>query len=129
AGEVPVYFDILLSAQEFVRGNRLKALAVTSRERVPQFPDVPTVIEQGIDDFELYSWFGIVVPSDVPDSIVNKLNGAINQAMQTPEFKKQIESLSALPIGGEPAVFQKMMEDDAKLWADIIDKAGLKIEQ
>lgn len=129
AGEVPVYFDILLSAQEFVRAKRLKPLAVTSRERVPQFPDVPTVIEQGIDNFELYSWFGIVVPSDVPDAIVDKLNEAINTAMQTPQFKRQIESLSALPIGGEPEVFQGMIEADAELWARIIKEAGLTIEQ
>src|SRR5690606_33868899 len=87
AGEVPVTFDILLSSQHLVRSGRLKPLGMTSDERLPQFPDVPTFIEQGIEGFELYSWFGIVVPSDVPDAIVKRLNAGINEAMQTPEFK------------------------------------------
>lgn len=128
SGEVPVYFDILMSAQGKLHGGRLKPLAVTSRERVPQFPDIPTVIEQGVEGFELYSWFGIVVPSDVPDAVVKRLNEGINNAMSSAEFKKQLDSLAAIPIGGSPDVFQKMIESDTELWARIILKAGIKMQ-
>lgn len=128
AGEVPVYFDILMSAQGKLHGGRLKPLAVTSHERVPQFPDIPTVIEQGVAGFELYSWFGIVVPSDVPDSIVKRLNDGINKAMSSSEIKKQLDSLAAIPIGGSPEVFQNMIESDTELWSTIIRKAGIKMQ-
>lgn len=128
AGEVPVYFDILLSSQGLLRSDRLKPLGVTSLERVAQFPDIPTVVEQGIDGFELYSWFGIVVPSDVPDTVVKRLNEGINSAMTSPEFKKQLDSLAAMPIGGGPEVFQAMIESEAELWSKIIREANIKLE-
>ncbi|GAA5236986.1 tripartite tricarboxylate transporter substrate binding protein [Verticiella sediminum] len=128
SGEVPVYFDILLSAQNLVRTGKLKPLAVTSAERLAQFPNVPTVMEQGVADFELYSWFGIVVPSDVPDAVVERLNEAVNEAMRTPAFARQLETLAALPIGGEAAEFQAMIEQDTELWGRTIEKAGITLE-
>ncbi len=128
AGEVPVYFDILFSAQSLVKGGKLKPLGVTSLERMPQFPDVPTLDEQGIKGFELYSWFGIVVPSGVPDAVVDRLNRAVNDAMKTPAFRKQIETLAALPIGGPPQAFQIMIVNDYNMWGRTIRKAGIRLD-
>ena len=128
AGEVPVYFDILFSAQSLVKSGKLKPLGVTSLERMQQFPDVPTLDEQGIKGFELYSWFGIVVPSGVPDAVVDRLNRAVNDAMKTPAFKKQIETLAALPIGGPAQAFQDMIVNDYNMWGRTIKKAGIKLD-
>ncbi|RYF18035.1 MAG: tripartite tricarboxylate transporter substrate binding protein [Comamonadaceae bacterium] len=128
AGEVPAYFDIEFSAQSMLKSGRLRSLGVTALQRSPQFPDVPTLDEQGIKGFELYSWFGIVAKAGTPDTVVAKLNAAINTAMEQPEFKERLEALGAQRIGGSPAVFQKMINDDAKLWSDVIRKAKIQMD-
>lgn len=128
AGEIPVYFDIQFSAQSLLKAGKLKALGVTSKERSPQFPGVPTLAEQGVKDFELNSWFGIVVPSDVPDAIVNRLNQAVNGAMDTPSFKQQLDRLGAFPMGGSATSFQLMMEKEAAMWGPIIKRSGISLE-
>ena len=128
SGEVPVYFDIMMSAQGFVKSGKLKALGVTSLERMPQFREVPTLHEQGLKDFELYSWFGIVARTGTPDAIVNKLNESINKVMQAPGFKERVTAQGSLPIGGSPQVFQKMIEKDNAVWGKVIKEAGIKFE-
>lgn len=128
AGEVPVHFDIEFSAQSLLKSGRLRSLGVTALKRSPQFPDVPTLDEQGIKGFELYSWFGIVVPTGTPDAVVTRLNQAINQAMQTPEFKQRLAALGAEQIGGSSAAFQKMIDDDNKLWGEVIKKANIQVD-
>jgi tripartite-type tricarboxylate transporter receptor subunit TctC len=128
AGEVQLYFDIQFSAQALVKSGKLKALGVTGRERSPQFPQVPTLIEQGVKDFELYSWFGIVVPSDVPDAIVQRLNEAANQAMETPAFKEQLQALGATSMRGSPQSFRALMERETLMWRDTIKRAGITLD-
>ena len=128
AGQVPVHFDIEFSVAPLLKGGRLRSIGVTSLQRSPQFPDVPTLDEQGIKGFELYSTFGIVARASTPDAIVDKLNQAINQVMETPEFKQRLAALGAEKIGGKPAVFQKMIEDDYKLWGEVIRKAEIKVD-
>jgi tripartite-type tricarboxylate transporter receptor subunit TctC len=128
AGEVPVHFDIEFSAQQLLKSGRLRSLGVTALQRSPQFPDVPTLDEQGIKGFELYSWFGIVVRTGTPDAVVTRLNQAINQVMETAEFKQRLAALGAQKIGGRPAVFQKMINDDYQLWGDVIRKANIKVD-
>jgi tripartite-type tricarboxylate transporter receptor subunit TctC len=128
SGEVPVYFDIMFSSQGFLKGGKLKSLGVTSLERMPQFPDVPTLHEQGLTGFELYSWFGIVVPSSVPDPIVAKLNEAINKVMQAPGFAERVTSQGSLPIGGSAQTFQKMIEKDYAVWGKVIKEAKIKLD-
>lgn len=128
AGEVPVYFDIQFSAQSLLKAGKLKALGVTSKERSPQFPNVPTLIEQGVKDFELYSWFGIVVPSNVPDAVVDRLNRAVNRAMEVPSFKEQLDRLGAFPMGGTATSFQAMMDKEASMWGPIIKRTGITLQ-
>lgn len=126
--EVPVYFDIEFSAQSMLKTGKLRSLGVTSLERSPQFPDVPTLDEQGIKGFELYSWFGIVARIGTPDAIVQKLNASINEVMGEPDFKSRLAALGAQPIGGSPAVFQKMIESDYQVWGSVIKKANIQLD-
>jgi tripartite-type tricarboxylate transporter receptor subunit TctC len=128
AGVVPVHFDIEFSVQSLLKSGRLRSLGVTAMQRSPQFPDVPTLDEQGIKGFELYSWFGIVARSGTPDAIVTKLNQAINQVMDTPDFNQRLVALGAQKIGGAPGVFQKMIQDDYQLWGEVIRKANIKVD-
>ncbi|WP_077003078.1 tripartite tricarboxylate transporter substrate binding protein [Variovorax sp. KK3] len=128
ANEVPVYFDIEFSAQSMLKSGKLRSLGVTALERSPQFPDVPTLHEQGVKNFELYSWFGIVARTGTPDAVVQKLNAAINEVMAGADFKSRLDALGAQPIGGKPAVFQKMIESDYALWGDVIKKAKIQLD-
>ncbi|MDX3905117.1 MAG: tripartite tricarboxylate transporter substrate binding protein [Pigmentiphaga sp.] len=128
AGDVPVHFDIEFSVQPLLKSGRLRSLGVTALKRSPQFPDVPTLDEQGVKGFELYSWFGIVARTGTPDSVVNRLNQAINRVMETPAFKERLAALGAEKIGGPPRAFEKMIKDDYRLWGDVIRKANIKID-
>jgi tripartite-type tricarboxylate transporter receptor subunit TctC len=128
AGDVPVYFDIEFSCRSMLQAGRLRSLGVTALHRSPEFPAVPTLDEQGVKGFELYSWFGIVARAATPDGIVQRLNAAINQVMGTREFNSRLSALGAQKIGGAPSVFQKLIVDDAKLWGDVIRKAHIQID-
>jgi len=128
SGEVPVHFDIEFSVQPLLKAGRLRSLGVTSLKRSPQFPDVPTLDEQGLKGFELYSWFGIVARTGTPDGVVAKLNRAINQVMEMPAFKERLALLGAEKIGGPPEAFEKMIQDDYRLWGEVIRKAHIRVD-
>jgi len=124
-GQVDVYFDILFSSTTLVKGGKLKALGVTTLQRVDTFPDVPTLDEQGVKGYELYSWFGIVAAGATPDSVIRQLNEAANKALQQPAVRERLSSLGASPIGGPPEVYQKMIRDDYEIWGRTIRAAGI----
>ena len=124
-GQVDVYFDILFSSTTLVKGGKLKALGVTTLQRVDTFPDVPTLDEQGVKGYELYSWFGIVAASATPDSVIRQLNEAANKALQQPAVRERLSSLGASPIGGPPKWYQTMIRDDYERWCRTIRAAGI----
>lgn len=127
-GQVDLYFDALLSAYPMIKGGKLKALGVTSLSRVEALPDVPTLDEQGVKGFELYSWFGVVARSETPNAIVARLNEAINKVLQTPSVRERIAAPGAVPIGGGPQVFQKMIESDYEMWGKVIRSVGISLD-
>jgi len=128
SGQVQVYIDLVLSAQSHVRAGTLKALGVTTKTRLVEFPDIPTVEEQGIKDFEVTSWFGIVARADAPDAVVVRLNAAVDKVLQTAEIRKRFVSMGAMPIGGSPHVFQEMIETEHRMWGPVISAAGISLE-
>lgn len=127
-GEVTVYFDIQFSAQALLKSGKLKTLGVTADRRSPQFPDVPTLAEQGIEGVEAWSKFGLVVRNGTPDAVVARLNAAINAVMATPAFVAQIDKLGATPVGGTAAAYQKVLEQDTERWGKVIREAGIRLD-
>jgi tripartite-type tricarboxylate transporter receptor subunit TctC len=124
-GQVDVYFDIMFSAATLVKAGKLKALGVTGLQRADTFPEVPTLDEQGVKGFELYSTFGVVAHAGTPDTIVSRLNEAINKVLATPSVRARLATLGATPIGGPPQAFQKMIDDDYNNWGKVIRAAGI----
>lgn len=124
-GQVDVYFDILFSSTTLVKGGKLKALGVTALQRVETFPEVPTLDEQGVKGYELYSWFGVVAPAATPDSVVRQLNDAADKVLQSSLVRERLASLGASPIGGPAQVYQKMIADDYEIWGRTIRAAGI----
>lgn len=127
-GHVDVHFDILFSAESLAKSGKLKPIGQTGLVRSEKFPDVPTLDEQGIKGYELYSWFGIVMRSEVPDDVVARLNAAIQQVLDTPAVHERILATGATIVGGPPGVFQAMIEKDDDTWGRAIAKAGITPE-
>lgn len=96
-GEVPITVDSLGASAGHIAGGKLRALAITSRERSPRLPDVPTMMELGLDKREWVAWYAFMAPKGTPDEIVQRLNGAINQALQEEAIANRIRDLGASP--------------------------------
>jgi tripartite-type tricarboxylate transporter receptor subunit TctC len=111
-----------------VQSGKLRALAVTSSERLPALPNVPTFAEEGFPNMSVGSWVGLVAKSGTPSSTIDKLNRALNDALRTPEVRKGLATLQSDPVGGTPEQFGKKLVEDAALWKRIIKEANITLE-
>jgi len=127
AGQVDLYFDVAISAQGLVQQGQVRAIGVVGKERLAQFPNVPTLAEQGLSDFDVASWFGLVGRAAVPDDVVKTLNVAVNKVLATPQFKEKIATLGGLPFGGSPEDFRKRYTEEYEMWGRVIPGTGLKL--
>jgi tripartite-type tricarboxylate transporter receptor subunit TctC len=125
AGNVQMTFEGTSVLLPLIQAGRLRALAVTTPKRIPQLPDVPTMVESGFADFVSTSWTGLLAPVHTPGPIVEKLNAAINAGLQTPELKTALERLGNAPLGGTPADFTKVIKADLAKWSPIVKSLGL----
>ena len=124
AGRVAFMFHSLPAAVQQVKAGRLRALAVTSVRRTPAAPDVPTVAESGLPDFEVSSWYGVVGPAGLPVEVVARLNADINKALLEPELKERMTSLGIEGTPGTPADFTEFLKRDIARWAKVIKDSG-----
>ena len=128
SGEVPVYFDILLSSQPFLASGRLKSLGVSSKERVPQFPNVKTFAEQGIKGLEIAAWFGVVVKSGTPEPVIQSLSQAMNKVVRSSAFSARANELGATAVGGTPESFQATIAQDTATWGRLIKEKNIRVD-
>jgi tripartite-type tricarboxylate transporter receptor subunit TctC len=127
-GEVPVYFDILMSSQSFLASGKLKSLGVSSKERVPQFPNVRTFGEQGIKGLEVYAWFGLAVKTGTAEPAVQALNQALNKVVRSAQFVSRAKELGATAVGGTPEGFQATIAEDMETWGRLIKAKNIRVE-
>jgi tripartite-type tricarboxylate transporter receptor subunit TctC len=128
SGEVDVGFDIPSSALPHIKSGKLRPLAVTTKSRSNVLPDVPTVAEQGLPDFEVTGWFGILAPAGTPPGVVARLNKEVNAVLGEPDVKERLQSLGVEPASGSPADFGKLIESETRRYGDAIRKLGIKAE-
>jgi tripartite-type tricarboxylate transporter receptor subunit TctC len=126
-GQVQVMFATMSSSIEYVRGGKLRALAVTTRTRSPVLPDIPTVAEF-VPGYESSFWTGVGAPKNTPAEIVDKLNKEINAALADPKMKARLAELGATVLPGSPADFGKLLADETEKWAKVVKFAGIKPE-
>lgn len=124
-GHVPLMFDLLATARQNVQAGKLKALAVTSRERSPLLPSVPTARESGLPGYEVTAWFGIFAPAGTPEPVVNRLNTEITAVLQAAEMQKRLRELGAEPETLAPAAYNRYVREESAKWTEIVRKAGL----
>ncbi|HET9652498.1 MAG TPA: tripartite tricarboxylate transporter substrate binding protein [Usitatibacter sp.] len=127
AGQVQVMFDNLPSSAPQIRAGRLRALGMTTAQREPSMPDVPTVGET-VPGYEATAWFGIGMPKGTPREIVEKVNAEVNRALADPGMQKKLAELGGRPIPGTPDDFQKTIEDETAKWAKVVTASGAKVE-
>lgn len=109
-----------------IQAGKLKGLAVTSKERFPLLPDVPTAIEQGVD-VEATVWFAIVGPARLPAPIVNQLNAEINAIIASPDVRQRLQQYGATAAGGTPQALASQMAGDTAKWKQVIDSARITL--
>jgi tripartite-type tricarboxylate transporter receptor subunit TctC len=127
AGTVDVLFDNLPSSIEFIRGGKLRALAVTTDKRNAALPDVPTVADT-VPGYEASAWFGIGAPKNTPPDVIAKLNKAVNDALADPKMQAKLADLGGIPMPGTPADFGKVMADETAKWEKVVKFAGASID-
>jgi tripartite-type tricarboxylate transporter receptor subunit TctC len=125
AGNIQMTFEGTSVLLPLIKAGRLRALAVTTPKRIPQLPDVPTMVESGYPGFVSTSWTGLLAPAHTPGDIIAKLNSSINQGLKTPEFVKALDNLSNEPTGGTPQDFTDTIKADLAKWSPIVKTLGL----
>jgi len=128
AGQVQVMFDNLPSSLPQIKAGKLHAIAVTSLQRAPALPDVPTMSESGLPGFEASSWFGVLGPAGTPPAVVAKLNGEVNKWLQTPQAREQLLAQGAQAAGGSPEQFAAFIRAETDKWAKVVKASGAKID-
>src|SRR5262245_59868958 len=120
-------FATMSSSIEYVRGGKLRALAVTTATRAPVLPDIPTVAEF-VPGYESSFWTGVGTPKNTPAEIVEKLNKEINAGLADPKIKARLADLGGAVVALSPADFGKLIADETEKWAKVIKFAGIKAE-
>ena len=125
-GQVVLNFATSASVMAHVRAGRLRALATTGASRSPSLPDLPTIAESGVKDYETGLWYAFVGPAGIPKEIVQRLNAELVAAIKSPEVHKRLVSVGVDPSPGTPDELAKLMANDLKRWAGVIARIGLK---
>jgi tripartite-type tricarboxylate transporter receptor subunit TctC len=123
AGQVDCTFTGAPAVIPHVRSGRLRALAVSSPQRLPQLPDVPTVAESGYAGFEADQWYGLVAPAGTPAAVVSRLNAEVNKALALPEVAQQLAVEGAVPAPSTPQAFGDLIRREIPRWAEVV-RAG-----
>ena len=128
SGRVAVAFDNIALMGPHLKANTLKPLAVTSKERSPLYPDIPTLAESGFPDFDIVGWFGALVPVGTPDSVIATYNAPILAMKQDKAFLDKISTMGASVIPGGSAEAEKFIQDDIKKMGVLIKDLGIKLQ-
>lgn len=128
AGAVPIMFDNLPSSAQFIRSGQLRAIGVTTKARVPSFPEIPTIAEGGLAGYETYTWNALFGPANLPRPIVERLNAEANKALTDPNVKQRLNDVSAEIVGSTPEALGEHVKVEVAKWAPIAKASGAVLE-
>ncbi|MFJ1300533.1 Bug family tripartite tricarboxylate transporter substrate binding protein [Pseudomonadota bacterium AL_CKDN230030165-1A_HGKHYDSX7] len=127
-GQVDLMFIDLAAGLPNVKAGKLRVLAAATPQRLKVLPDVPTMAEQKIADFTAYAWQGVVGPAGLPQPVVDKLSADLAQTLKTPAVAQKLEDMGVEPMPLSPQEFKAYAERERATWAEVIKKAGIKLE-
>jgi tripartite-type tricarboxylate transporter receptor subunit TctC len=128
AGNIQLVFDSFAGIIQAVRAGQVRALAVTSPQRWPLAPEFPTVQEQGVADYDLPSFSGVMGPKGIPEPIVNRMNAVINEGLRKPDMVQRLAANGNAPFPSTPAEFAALMRSQRTLWQELVRVTGLQPE-
>jgi tripartite-type tricarboxylate transporter receptor subunit TctC len=126
SGEVQVAFSTVLSALPHVKGGKIRALGVTTKKRVSIFPDIPTIAESALPEFDTSQWFGILGPARMPFAIVKQLNQSLARASSSPDMKSRFAAEGVEVVNSTPDEFAALIKRELVQWAKVIKAAGIQ---
>ncbi len=127
-GHVSMMFELMYSGLPAVKSGKLRALAVTSSQRLPVLPDVPTMAEAGLPGFESSNWQGIVVPAATPRGVVTKINADTVKVLNMPEVREKIIAQGNQVGGGTPEEFGALIRAEMAKWGKVVREAGVRAD-
>jgi tripartite-type tricarboxylate transporter receptor subunit TctC len=128
AGHVNASFATILESSGHIKSGRLRALAVTGLARSPILPEVPTLAETVLPGFNSSSWIGLLAPAGTPRAVVDRIAADVGEVMKQPELRQQFIDQGAVPVGGTPAQFQALIDNDRARYAKIIREKSITVE-
>jgi tripartite-type tricarboxylate transporter receptor subunit TctC len=128
SGQVPLMFDTMLSAMPFVKGGKLKALAVTSAQRSPAAPELPTIAESGLAGYEVFAWNGLLVPAGTPKAVLAQLNEELKKAMQLPQVKEKFSAQGFTASWNTSEQFGGFLRGEVDKWAKTVKASGATLD-
>jgi tripartite-type tricarboxylate transporter receptor subunit TctC len=127
-GQVQSFMSSVPSALSHIKSGRLRALAVTSAQRSPELPSVPTVAESGYPGFEASTWYGLLAPAGTPAGVIARLNAEVNRALASPEVRGRLASEGGETLGGSPAQFAAFLAAEHAKWGRVVRESGAKVD-
>jgi tripartite-type tricarboxylate transporter receptor subunit TctC len=127
-GHVPIMFDNLPSSTEHIRAGKLRGLAVTTAERAPSMPDLPTIAESGLPGYETYTWNALFAPAGTPKDVIDRLNAAANAAVADPDVQAKLKDVGAVPKGSTPEELASHVQAELAKWAPVVKASGAQID-
>jgi len=127
-GRVDVIFDNMPSILQHAKSGSVRALAVSTKERVSVVPEIPTIAESGVPGFDVFSWFGFFVPARTPREIIARINADTNAALAYASVKSRFEELGAVPKGSTPAELAAFLQSEIAKWGPVIRDAKIRVE-
>jgi tripartite-type tricarboxylate transporter receptor subunit TctC len=127
-GQVQIYFSTIPAALSQVKAEKLRALAVTSSQRVPELPDMPTVAEVALPGFEVVGWFGLFAPAGTPKAVIARLNGEVVKILAMADVRERFSGQGLVAGGGTPEALASFLKNEIVKWGKLIQEAGIRIE-
>lgn len=128
AGRVQLYFSTVTQALPFIKAGKLKPIAVSSRKRSPSLPDVPTLEEAGVPNFDIVDWFGVLAPRATPATTLERLSAEIIRAANQPDLKERLNKEGFDVIASTPEEFDRRLRSDIDMYGRVVKSAGVKVE-
>ena len=126
-GQIHLVFATPQASLPYVRAGRLRALAVTTAERLAAEPDVPTVAESGVPGYEVSNWLALIGPKDLPRPVVERINAEVNRALALKDFEERLIHDGVLPAGGTPEQLFRLIRNELEQWRQVVARAGVRI--
>ena len=127
-GQVPVSFDTVVAAAPQAKAGKIKVLAVTTAKRSPALPDVPTLQEAGLKDFDIGTWFGVLAPVGTPKPVLDRLSAEATKIIQSPDFRKRMDDIGAQPVGNSPAEMAAQIRSETDKFSVLVKAGNVTVE-